>query len=61
METPESDCVTLDGVSLRLSHTPGRVAAPGPLLGEHTTQVLRDVLRMGDAEIERLKREKIVM
>jgi crotonobetainyl-CoA:carnitine CoA-transferase CaiB-like acyl-CoA transferase len=61
VETPEGDCVTLDGVPIRLSNTPGCVAAPGPLLGEHTTQVLRDVLRIDEAEIERLKREKVVM
>jgi crotonobetainyl-CoA:carnitine CoA-transferase CaiB-like acyl-CoA transferase len=61
VDAPEGDPVMLDGVTLRLSRTPGRVAAPGPLLGEHTAQVLRDLLRMDDAEIGRLKREKIVM
>jgi crotonobetainyl-CoA:carnitine CoA-transferase CaiB-like acyl-CoA transferase len=61
VETPEGDRVTLDGVSPRLSRNPGCIVAPGPLLGEHTTLVLREVLRMDDTAIERLKRERVVM
>jgi crotonobetainyl-CoA:carnitine CoA-transferase CaiB-like acyl-CoA transferase len=60
VESPEGDCVTLDGVSPSLSRTPGRILAPGPLLGEHTTLVLRNVLRMEESEIELLKREGVV-
>ena len=38
----------------RLSHTPGGVRAPGPLLGQHTRSVLHDVLGLPDDEIDRL-------
>jgi CoA:oxalate CoA-transferase len=40
---------------VRLSETPGGVRAPAPLLGQHTDDVLRDRLELGDAEIERLR------
>ena len=35
-------------------------AEPPPLLGEHTAEVLRDVLGMDDAEIERLTKQGVV-
>jgi crotonobetainyl-CoA:carnitine CoA-transferase CaiB-like acyl-CoA transferase len=34
----------LVGCPIKLSETPGRVAGPAPLLGEHTRKVLHDVL-----------------
>lgn len=42
-----------EGVVPRLLSTPGRLGAPAPRLGEHTREVLRDVLGLDDAEIER--------
>jgi crotonobetainyl-CoA:carnitine CoA-transferase CaiB-like acyl-CoA transferase len=39
------DCV-FDGVVPHLSRTPGEVAASSPLLGEHTAEVMREVVRL---------------
>ncbi|MFN0090116.1 MAG: CaiB/BaiF CoA transferase family protein [Acidimicrobiales bacterium] len=44
---------TVEGVRVRLSRTPGEVRTPGPLLGQHTFEVLTDLLgydedRVGD-------------
>jgi crotonobetainyl-CoA:carnitine CoA-transferase CaiB-like acyl-CoA transferase len=44
---------------MRLSRTPVIHGTP-PLLGEHTGEVLRDVLGMGEAEIEALRRERVI-
>ena len=41
-----------DGLVTRFSRTPGRLG-PAPCLGQHTTEVLRDVLSLSDAEIAR--------
>ena len=41
---------------VRLSETPGGVRAPAPLLGQHTDEVLRARLGLGDEEIARLRR-----
>jgi crotonobetainyl-CoA:carnitine CoA-transferase CaiB-like acyl-CoA transferase len=39
------------GHLVQMSHTPGRIAGPPPLVGEHTRQVLRDVgYRDGDID-----------
>lgn len=59
-QTPEGDTVVLDGTPVKLSATPGYVAAPGPLLGEHTDKVLRRLLGYSDAQIAQLKAERVV-
>lgn len=58
--TLEGDTVTLDGPPIKLSVTPGSVAAPGPLLGEHTASVLRRLLNYSDADIAHLTAERVV-
>ena len=42
------------GQAMRLSETPGYVRAPAPMLGQHSAEVLREVLGMSDEEIEEL-------
>ncbi len=39
--TPEGPAVELDATPIRLSSTPGAIRAPGPLLNEHGTEILR--------------------
>jgi formyl-CoA transferase/succinyl-CoA--D-citramalate CoA-transferase len=46
--------VPMTGVVPRFVATPGSVRTVGPLLGEHTRAVLRDVATMSDAEIDAL-------
>ena len=45
---------------LRLSRTPPEYRSAPPLLGEHTEEILSQVLAIEPAEIDRLRREKIV-
>ena len=44
----------------RLSETPGSIRSLGPKLGEHTEEVLRELLGMGDAEIAALRAKKAI-
>jgi crotonobetainyl-CoA:carnitine CoA-transferase CaiB-like acyl-CoA transferase len=48
------------GVPIKLSDTPGRVRTPPPTLGQHTVQVLRDDVGMGEAEIDALRRSNVI-
>lgn len=48
------------GQAMRLSATPGGVHAPAPMLGEHTDEVLREVLHISDEELERLRSEGVL-
>ena len=40
-----------DGIVPKLSATPGVLRVASPLMGEHTHEVLRDVIGMSDEEI----------
>ena len=48
------------GNPLNFSDTPLEYRRPPPLLGEHTAEILREVLALDDAEIERLARQKVI-
>ncbi|HEV7732860.1 MAG TPA: CoA transferase [Candidatus Binatia bacterium] len=48
------------GVVPKLSDTPGSVRKLGPELGQHTDQVLRELLGMSDDEIARLRQAQVI-
>jgi crotonobetainyl-CoA:carnitine CoA-transferase CaiB-like acyl-CoA transferase len=55
MNHPRAGKVRLVGAPVRLSETPGSVRTPAPMLGEHTDEVLRDLLGLGADEIAGLR------
>jgi len=57
---PLAGTVPLIGSPLKLSATPTREAAAPPLLGEHTADVLADLLGLDDAAIERLRNDDVI-
>ena len=60
VKTPEGEEVVLDGPPISMTETPGYIATPGPLLGEHTTSVLQNILGYSLADIAKLKAERVV-
>lgn len=54
VEHPEIGSIAMPSVVPSLSSTPGAVQWPGPSLGQHTEEVLRDHLEMDRAEVDRL-------
>lgn len=52
--------VEVPGVPIKLSETPGNVDAPAPSLGEHTTEVLTNVLKMSPDEVAKLKQDGVI-
>jgi len=60
MDHPKAGKVPVVGVPARLSATPGSVRTPSPTLGEHTDEVLRDLLGLGAPEIAALRAGKVV-
>ena len=45
---------------LKLSATPVRQDLPPPLLGQHTAQVLQEVLGMNASDIQRLRDQQVI-
>jgi crotonobetainyl-CoA:carnitine CoA-transferase CaiB-like acyl-CoA transferase len=60
VEEPVMGRMVTEYPPVRLSETPAQIRAPAPLMGEHTDQVLRDVLKLTDVEIEALNREGVL-
>lgn len=52
--------VKIPGIPIKLSETPGSVDTPAPNLGEHTTEVLTDVLNITAAEIKQLRIDRVI-
>ncbi len=54
------ETVIVPNVIPRLSKTPGRIKHLGPRLGQHTDEVLKDLLGISDAEIEALRAQRVI-
>jgi crotonobetainyl-CoA:carnitine CoA-transferase CaiB-like acyl-CoA transferase len=57
---PRVGAMKLYGIPIVLSETPGRMAMAPPMLGEHNTEVLRDLLGYTPGQIEELKKEDVI-
>ncbi len=60
MDHPTAGKVPLVASPMRFSATPVEYKLPPPTLGQHTDEILQDVLKCGAAEIARLRADKIV-
>ena len=52
--------VPLANTPVKLSRTPGGIRGSSPDMGEHTREVLRELLDLGDGDVERLLAEEVV-
>jgi len=59
-EHPQWGKVQIQGINAEFSETPGKVQRPGPMLGEHTTEVLLEIGYTKE-QIEDFKAKKLVM
>jgi crotonobetainyl-CoA:carnitine CoA-transferase CaiB-like acyl-CoA transferase len=57
---PVAGTVRMTAPPVRMSETPGSVRTAAPLLGQHTEEVLRQRLALGDREIARLRAERVI-
>jgi len=61
IEQPEIGKVkALNSALSHMSETPGEIYAPAPQLGEHTEEVLKNILKYSEESIKKLKQEKII-
>ncbi|MDI6856852.1 MAG: CaiB/BaiF CoA-transferase family protein [Dehalococcoidia bacterium] len=57
---PKIGEMPLPNTPIKLSRSPGGIKGPSPELGEHTADVLAELLGLSDAEIEELRRLEII-
>jgi formyl-CoA transferase len=60
LDHPTAQKVKLLGVPVKYSETPGSVRLPPPLLGQHTDQILSELLGYSQEEIDDLRKEGVV-
>jgi crotonobetainyl-CoA:carnitine CoA-transferase CaiB-like acyl-CoA transferase len=51
--------VRVDGMPVHFSKTDWKIERGAPCVGEHTDEVLRELLGLGDAELARLHEEGV--
>jgi formyl-CoA transferase len=59
-EHPTAGPVRLTGFPYKLSHTPAHVRRPPPLLGQHTEEVLVELLGYGPEEVTGLREREVI-
>ena len=60
VEHPACGSMELVNTPVKFSESKPSIRTPPPLLGEHTHEVLSDILGMTDVDIESLKKEGVV-
>jgi len=60
MQHPRAGKVKMVGAPVRLSETPGSVRTPSPMLGEHTAEVLRELLGMSPEAVAALREQGVI-
>jgi len=60
VEHPVAGRIKVIGSPINLSETPAEVYFPAPMLGQHSSDVLKNILNYSEVKIDALKREKII-
>jgi crotonobetainyl-CoA:carnitine CoA-transferase CaiB-like acyl-CoA transferase len=60
VENPAYGKLTMAGIPIQLDQTPGKLRHAPPVVGQHTTEVLRDWLGLDEAKIADLRTRKAV-
>lgn len=60
MDHPTAGRIKVTGIPIRMERSPGSLRIPPPLLGQHTQEILREMLEMGDEEIGLLQQQGVI-
>ena len=60
MEHPVAGKLKITGNQIKLSETPVHYERPAPLLGQHTSEILKEFLCLDETAIQELAEKKVV-
>lgn len=60
IDHPIAGKLQIPGIPIKLSNTPGKIRRPSPILGEHSEEILRELLGYTDEEIDALRKDKVL-
>ena len=60
IEHPFCGPMKLVNTPVKFSHSDPSIRSPPPLLGQHTDEVLREIIGMSDSDIKNLKNEGVI-
>lgn len=60
VDHPVAGKFKMPGIPIKLSETPGTVETPAPLLGQHTEEILHEILGLSKEEVAKLKEEGVL-
>ena len=60
IEHAKTGILKMMGIPVKLSDTPGKVLLPPPLLGEHTDEILSEIVKISQSELHSLREEKVI-
>lgn len=60
LEHPEHGATFVESSRIGLSETPATVTRPGPVLGQHTEHVLKDILGYSEEQVSALKTDRVL-
>lgn len=60
IEHPDAGPLLMPSSPVKLSETPSAIEKPAPRLGEHSEEILKDLLGLNDDSIRRLREENVI-
>jgi len=60
VEHPTAGKIKIPGIPIKLSNTPGSIRSPAPLYGQHTREVLCNLLEISTEDLEELNRQGVI-
>ena len=60
MDYPGAGKISINGITLKMSKTPGKIELRPPLLGEHNDEVYNGLLGLKADEIQRLQEQGVI-
>ncbi|MDB5932313.1 MAG: CoA-transferase [Polaromonas sp.] len=60
VEHPTAGTIKTLGIPAKMSHTPGQIRSPAPLLGQHTDEILKSLLALTDKEVQDLRLTNVI-